>query len=57
VTIDRARLLAVRAGLQPTFVLSEREQQAFFQRLKKISSAQVFQNNGPWFVQVKKNDE
>ena len=57
VTIDRARLLAVRAGLQPTFVLSAGEQQAFFQRLRKLSSAHVFQNNGPWFVQVRRNDE
>jgi poly-gamma-glutamate capsule biosynthesis protein CapA/YwtB (metallophosphatase superfamily) len=57
VTIDRVRLMAIRAGLQPTFVLSTAEEQAFFQRLTRLSPAQVFQNNGPWFVQVKKNDE
>ncbi len=57
VTIDRARLMPVRAGLQPTFVLSAGEENAFFQRLRKLSPAQVYQNNGAWFVQVKKNDE
>ena len=57
VTIDRARLMAFRAGLQPTFVLSMGEEQAFFQRLMKLSPAQVYQNNGAWFVQVRKNDE
>ena len=57
VTIDRARLMAVRAGLQPTFVLSGSEEQTFFQRLSKLSPAKVFQNNGSWFVQVERKDE
>jgi poly-gamma-glutamate capsule biosynthesis protein CapA/YwtB (metallophosphatase superfamily) len=57
VTVDRARLLAVRAGLQPSFILSAGEEQAFFQRLRKLSPAQVYQNNGAWFVQVRKGDE
>ena len=57
VTIDRARLMPVRAGLQPTFVLLAGEERAFFERLEKLSPAQIYQNNGSWFVQARKNDE
>jgi poly-gamma-glutamate capsule biosynthesis protein CapA/YwtB (metallophosphatase superfamily) len=57
VTIDRVRLMAVRAGLQPAFSLSTSEEQAFFQRLRKLSLAQITQDNGTWTVQVRKNDE
>ena len=57
VAIDRVRLMAVRAGLQPTFDYSADEERAFFQRLRKLSSAQIYQDNGAWFVQVRKNDE
>jgi poly-gamma-glutamate capsule biosynthesis protein CapA/YwtB (metallophosphatase superfamily) len=56
IAIDRVRLIPVRAGLQPTFVLTQAEQHAFFERLKRLSPAQVYQNNGTWFVQVKKRD-
>jgi poly-gamma-glutamate capsule biosynthesis protein CapA/YwtB (metallophosphatase superfamily) len=57
VTIGQAQLMAVRAGLQPTFVLSANEELAFFQRLAKLSPSQVYQNNGSWFVQIRKRDE
>jgi poly-gamma-glutamate synthesis protein (capsule biosynthesis protein) len=57
VKIEQARLMAVRAGLQPTFALSEIEKQAFFQRLRRLSPAKVFQNNESWFVQVRNHDE
>ena len=57
VTMDRVRLMALRAGLQPTFALSASEEQAFFKRLAKLSPAKVYQNKGSWFVQVRKDDE
>ena len=57
VTIDRARLMAVRAGLQPAFSLSAGEEQSFFQRLRKLSLAQLTKENGSWFVQRRRNDE
>ena len=57
VVIEQARLLAFRAGLQPKFTLSSAEAQSFFQRLKKLSSAHLIQNNGEWFVQGRKNND
>jgi poly-gamma-glutamate synthesis protein (capsule biosynthesis protein) len=57
VTIDRIRLIVVRAGLQPLFDLSPKDEEVFFQRLRKISPAQLYQDNGSWFVQVRKTDE
>lgn len=57
VTIDRVRLMAVRAGLQPKFDLSADEEQAFFQRLVRLSPAKVYHNNGAWFVQARTNND
>jgi hypothetical protein len=57
VVMDRALLIAVRAGLQPTFGISASEEEAFFQRLRKLSLAQLYQNNGAWFVQMKNNND
>jgi poly-gamma-glutamate capsule biosynthesis protein CapA/YwtB (metallophosphatase superfamily) len=57
VVIDRAQLMPIRAGLQPTFVLSSAEEHSFFERLRRLSPAKVYQNNGEWFVEVKKDNE
>ena len=50
VEIERARLLAVRAGLQPAFTLAESEEKSFYQRLWKLSPSLVDSSNGIWFV-------
>ena len=50
VEVDRAHLLAVRAGLQPAFTLTQAEEESFFLRLKKLSPAFIEQVDGTWFV-------
>lgn len=52
VEVDRVRLLAVRAGLQPAFTLTNEEEESFFLRLKRISPASVEQADGAWFVNL-----
>ena len=52
VQVDRARLLAVRAGLQPAFTLTKTEEESFFLRLKKLSPAFIEQVDGAWFVNL-----
>jgi poly-gamma-glutamate capsule biosynthesis protein CapA/YwtB (metallophosphatase superfamily) len=54
VVLDRVRLLSLRAGLRPAFDLSVSENEAFFRRLQKISSAHLVQNNGSWFVETQR---
>jgi hypothetical protein len=50
--VDRARLLAIRAGLQPAFTLTKPEEDSFFLRLKKLSPAFIEQADGAWFVNL-----
>jgi poly-gamma-glutamate capsule biosynthesis protein CapA/YwtB (metallophosphatase superfamily) len=57
VTIDRTRLMALRAGLEPSFLLSSDEEDAFFKRLQKLSPAKIYQQNGAWFVQSRESNE
>jgi poly-gamma-glutamate capsule biosynthesis protein CapA/YwtB (metallophosphatase superfamily) len=57
VTIDRVRLMALRAGLEPSFLLSSGEEEAFFKRLQKLSPAKIYQKNGAWFVQSREINE
>jgi hypothetical protein len=53
VTSAQVRLRAVRAGLSPSFNVSGAEEQTFFQRLQKLSAAQVRNINGVWIVDSK----
>jgi poly-gamma-glutamate synthesis protein (capsule biosynthesis protein) len=57
VGIGRARLLPLRAGLQPAFSLNLKEEEGFIQRLKKLSPAQIDGKNGAWYIQVQKNND
>jgi poly-gamma-glutamate synthesis protein (capsule biosynthesis protein) len=52
ISVNNTRLLAVRAGLQPTFTLTKAEEESFFQRLKKLSPVLIEQTNGAWFVNL-----
>jgi poly-gamma-glutamate synthesis protein (capsule biosynthesis protein) len=52
INLNKARLLAVRAGLQPMFTLTKTEEESFFQRLKKLSPALIEQIDGAWFVNL-----
>jgi len=55
--LDFARLIPARAGLQPHFALSAEEKSMFFGRLTRLSSAQIDQKNGEWFIQMRNHDE
>lgn len=57
VHMESARLIPVRSGLQPSFVLAPGEEQSFIQRLKKLSPAQLHEKHGAWFIQVQQNDD
>lgn len=52
IEVDSARLLAVRAGLQPSFTLTRAEEESFFQRLKKLSPVLIEQTDGAWFINL-----
>jgi poly-gamma-glutamate capsule biosynthesis protein CapA/YwtB (metallophosphatase superfamily) len=57
VEVESARLLPVHAGLQPSFVLSTEQGRAFYQRLKRLSQAPIYEKNGEWFIQVHQNND
>lgn len=52
ISVDRARLMAVRAALQPTFTLTKTEEEFFFRRLKRLSPALIEQTDGAWIVNI-----
>jgi poly-gamma-glutamate synthesis protein (capsule biosynthesis protein) len=52
VALEDVRLLPVRAGLQPSFSLTRSEEQAFIERLKKLSTVEIQEINGSWFTQI-----
>ena len=51
-SVKTARLMALRAGLQPAFTLTKAEEESFFQRLRKLSPASIEQTEGAWFVNL-----
>jgi poly-gamma-glutamate capsule biosynthesis protein CapA/YwtB (metallophosphatase superfamily) len=57
VLIDHARLLPLRAGLQPAFTVSSEEKKAFFNRLKKLSPAHLYEKDGAWFIRIQENND
>lgn len=56
-TVGRARLLALRAGFQPSFTLTDAEDDSFFKRLQKLSPASVSRSNKMWFVNFENNHD
>ncbi len=57
VEMEAVRLIPLHAGLQPSFVLSAGEERSFFERLKKLSPAQIDERSGAWFIQVKQHND
>jgi hypothetical protein len=55
--IEHARLLPLRAGLQPAFTISREEKKAFFNRLKRLSPAQLYEKDGAWFIRIQENND
>lgn len=57
VEMEAVRLIPLHARLQPSFVLSAGEERSFFDRLKKLSSAQIDERSGAWFIQVEQHND
>lgn len=50
VSLEQVRLIPVRAGLQPSFSLSDAESRALFERVGKLSNVKLQETNGRWYV-------
>ena len=57
VKAEKARLLPVRAGLQPAFDLTREEELAFLQRLRKLSSVQITDSERTWTITLQHDNE
>ncbi len=57
VQVERVRLIPLRAGLQPSFTLTFDEERSFLERMKRLSSAQMYETDGSWFIKVQHNND
>jgi poly-gamma-glutamate synthesis protein (capsule biosynthesis protein) len=57
VHVEQVRLLPVRAGLQPSLVAGGIEERSFFERLRKLSSAQMYESSGAWFMKIHQEND
>lgn len=55
--ISGVRLHVVRAGLQPSFDLTAKEEQQFYERLKSLSSVQIMRRDDVWVIDQKDGNE
>ena len=57
VQVEGARLLPVRAGLQPMFDLTRDEGDAFLRRLRKLSPVQITDSERTWNITLQHDNE
>ena len=56
-TVERVRLLPLRAGLQPSFSLTDAEQSMIIDRVAELSNVRIEEISGLWLVQVRDETE
>lgn len=54
VALSSVRLIPLKAGLQPSFVIADREKKAIVARIKKLSNVPIYETNGSYFIQINK---
>lgn len=57
VRVKQARLMPLRAGLQPSFRLTPKEERSFLERVTKLSTIGLVESNGEWFIKVPQNND